>query len=282
MPLKSTQTNKYETKCFVQESPTSSEMTPNGYKIHHSKDTGATFVVFEATIWTFGSENRNRRIYDQRNAEEIIRNDERIRTLKAQNKWRGEFNHPNPDIKGQRFSDIRMTIPEPMRTSHFINNDRFEGSRYRATITTHPSTECGKAATSEIVDLGIVPSFSVRVLGEMIPNARPGQPNMRVNKLITADMVDFPSHQEANADIQARDITQEAAVVFLKDLAEYCVESDEKLSVVCESFEITKDEILGIHNGSIVVADNKSRIFIPLERDMRREAAAVLLGRGFK
>lgn len=281
--LKSTQTNRYENKCFVQESPTSSEMSSNGYTIKKNKDTGNTFIIFEATLWTFDRENRNRHRYDQRNAEEVIMHDERIQTLKAANKWRGEFNHPNPDIKGERLSDIRMTIPEPMRTSHFINHDRFEGSRYRAMITTHPTTECGRAATSEVVDLGIVPSFSVRVLGEMIPNARPGQPNMRVSKLITADWVDYPSHQDANADIRARDITQEAAdVVFLKDLAEYCVESDEKLGVICESFEITKDEILGIHDGSIVVADNKSRIFIPMEKDIRREAMNIILGRGIK
>ena len=65
------------------------------------------------------------RWYDLQNAKNVVTTDERLQTLKAQNKWRGEWNHPNPEIKGQQYSDIRMTIPEPMRTSHFISNDKF-------------------------------------------------------------------------------------------------------------------------------------------------------------
>ena len=122
--LKSTQTNKYETACFVQEAPTSSGLRPGGYKIKKSS-TGNPYVVFEATLWSFDNYNRMHRRYDKNNAEQVITSDERIQTLKAQNKWRGELNHPNPDIKGQQYSDIRMTIPEPMRTSHFINKDKF-------------------------------------------------------------------------------------------------------------------------------------------------------------
>ena len=280
MPLKSTQTNKYETACFIQEAPTSSELEPGGYEVRKSAE-GLPYCIFPATLQTYNCENRMRRRYDMRNVQQVVDSDERIITLERQNKWRGEWNHPNPDIKGQQYSDIRMTIPEPMRTSHFINKHQFINDRMRATITTHPRTECGRAVASEIIDLGVVPSFSVRVLGNMIPNAPSNQPNMRVTKMITADMVDFPSHHDANADIVAR-IQESANVVFLKELSKYCVEQDENMRVICESFEISTDEVMGIHNGNIIIEQADSKIHIPLKGEIRREALSILMDRGFK
>jgi hypothetical protein len=280
MPLKSTQTNKYETACFIQEAPTSSEMDPRGFKELVSSE-GHHYCEFDATLQTFNCYNRMNRCYDKHNLASVIDNDERIQTLVRQNKWRGELNHPNPDIKGQQYSDIRMTIPEPMRTSHMIRKNRLEGDRYKGIITTHPGTECGRAASSEIIDLGAVPSFSVRLLGNMIPNAPQGQPNMRVTKVITYDMVDFPSHRNADGDIKPI-VHQEGNVIFLKELAKYCVDESENMQVVCESFQISPEELIGVSNkGSLLVAKNDgARIRIPLEHEIRREALHILRERG--
>jgi len=280
MPLKSTQTNKYETACFVQEAPTSSEMDPRGFKVFVSSD-GHHYCEFDATLQTFGSQNRMRRQYDPHNLVAVIDNDERIQTLVKQNKWRGELNHPNPDIKGEQYSDIRMTIPEPMRTSHMIRHNRLEGDKYKGIITTHPGTECGRAASSEIIDLGAVPSFSVRLLGSMIPNAPIGRPNMRVTKVITYDMVDFPSHRNADGDVKPI-VHQEGNIIFLNQLAKYCVDQSENLKVVCESFEISPEELMGINNdGEIEISTiDNARIRIPLENEIRREALNILMKRG--
>lgn len=279
MMLKSNQTSKYETACFIQEAPQSSELDPRGFKLKRSIK-GEPFIIFPATIQTFNCTNRMGRRYDANNVVSVINNDERIQTLKRQNKWRGELNHPNPDIKGQQYSDIRMTIPEPMRTSHFINDDHLVGDALKATITTHPGTECGRAATSEIVDLGAVPSFSVRVLGNMIPNAPATQPNIRVSKFITADMVDFPSHQNADGDIRAA-IMECANVVFLKELAKYACEQDEHMRVVCEAFQISTDEIMGINNGSVVITESTgATIRIPLMNEIRRDVLSEISKRG--
>jgi hypothetical protein len=281
--LKSTKTNKYETACFVQESPTPSELSPRGYKLKRSIE-GKPFIIFEATLQTYDCYNRMQRRYDANNVVSVINNDERIQRLKQQNKWRGELNHPNPAIKGQQYSDIRMTIPDPLNTSHFINNDRLEGNRLRATITTHARTEAGLAATSEVVDHGAVPSFSVRLLGNMIPNAPRNAPNIRVSKVITFDMVDFPSHYDADADITPvvveSAIIDPTKIVFLKELAKYCAEQDEALKVVCESFQFSPDEIMGIHRGDIIFEQNESKIAIPLKGDIRKEALSIITERG--
>lgn len=279
MALKSNQTNKYETACFVQEAPVSSELATNGYKVKRSAE-GLPYCVFDSTLMTFNVYNRMRRRYDANNVNTVIATDERINDLLRRRQWRGEWNHPNPEIKGQQYSDIRMTIPEPTRTSHFIENPRLEGDKYRARIITHPRTECGRSVASEIIDIGAVPCFSVRLLGNMIPNAPVNQPNMRVSKVITFDMVDFPSHDGAEADITPSVHMESANVVFLKELAQYCCEQDETMKVVCESFQFSSDEITGINNGSVVVEQANSRIHIPLKDDIRREALSIIMGRG--
>lgn len=277
--LKSNQTNKYETACFVQEAPTMSELGANGYTVSHSAE-GLPYPEFESTLMTFNEYNRMRRRYDAHNIDTVISTDERINDLLRRNQWRGEWNHPNPDIKGQQYSDIRMTIPEPMRTSHFITKPRLEGDRYRGHIIIHPRTECGRAVTSEIMDIGAVPCFSVRLLGNMIPNAPINQPNMRVSKVITFDMVDFPSHAGAQADITPT-VHQEGSIIFLKELAKYCCEQDETMKVVCESFEFSTDEIMGIKDGSIVVEQADAKIHIPLRGDIRKEALSIIMEGGF-
>lgn len=273
---KSTASNKYETACFVQEAPIESHLSREGLEILTSCE-GLPYCKFESPLWSFGHANRMRRRYDKENARTVLTTDERIQNLKQKRQWRGEWNHPNPEIKGQQFSDIRMTIPEPRKTSHFITNDRFEGDLYRATIITHPRTEDGRAVASEIIDIGAQPSFSVRLMGTMIPNAPANAPNMRVSKVITFDMVDFPSHQEANADIAP---VQEGTVVFLNQLAKYCCEQDENLAVVCESFQITPEEIITISKDASIIMEqaDSSKIIVPLKSDIRREALSFLRG----
>ena len=76
-------------------------------------------------------------------------------------------------------------------------------------------------------------------------------------------------------------ITEYARVVDMGNLAKYCAEQDENLRVICESFEISKDEIMGFSEtgNSIAVAQkDKSKILIPMRSDIRREAANILKG----
>lgn len=291
MPLKSTQTNKYETACFIQESPQSSELSRNGYTVSQSAF-GTPIVDFDATLQTFNCYNRMGRRYDAQNMDSVIRNDERIQTLLRQNKLESELSHPTPRLKGEQLSDLRMTIPDPLNVCNYISNLRLEGDRYKGHITTQATNDAGKYLTSLVVDRGAVPSYSVRLLGNMIPNARPNSPNIRVNKVITWDCVSYPSHHDANADITPRSYTEGyqmnmdgdedgyGRVVFLQELAQYCADKDENMNVIMESFEISMDEITGIANGNIIIdSHDRSRIAIPLKGDTYREAMNILRGR---
>lgn len=281
--LKSNQTNKYETCCFIQEAPQSSELTKTGYIVHKSAE-GKPFVEFDATLQTFDETNRMGRRYDASNVCGVINNDNRIQDLKRRNMWRGEWNHPNPDIEGTKLTAIRMTIPSPQNTSHFINDDRLVGNKLKARITTHPATSSGRSVASEIIDLHSIPAFSVRLLGMMIPNAPATQPNMKVTNVITFDMVDYPSHATALADIPATFAESCTNVVNIKELAKYCAEKDDVMKVVCESFQISKDNIIGMNNDASVImesADN-AHICVPLRGDVRREALSFIYGQEMK
>jgi len=290
MPLKSTQTNKYETACFIQESPQSSELKPGGYTVRQSAF-GTPICDFDATLQTFNCYNRMGRRYDAQNLDSVIKNDERIQTLLRQNKWEQELSHPSPLNKGEQLSDIRMTIPKELNVCSYISKPRLEGDRYRGHITTQATNDAGKYVTSLILDQGGVPSYSVRLLGNMIPNARPNSPNIRVNKVITFDCVSFPSHHDANADITPRVMTEGyqmnlegdedgyGRVVFLQELAQYCADKDENMNVIMESFELSLDEITGIASGNIIIdSHDQSRIVVPLRGDTYREAMSILNG----
>ena len=293
MPLKSTQTNKYETACFVQEAPVdcgleSYKTNPRGFKQFTSVN-GHAYVEFDSTVQTFGCYNRMKRRYDPINYCGVVDNDERISELKRKNDWRGELNHPNPEIRGQQLTDIRMTIPEPTRCSHMLRHNRREGDKYKAIITTDPGCACGQQVAEEIIDLGMVPSFSVRLLGTMIPNAPYNTPNMRVTKVITYDMVDYPSHEGADGDISPI-IHQESAimtpadegyVIFLKELGKYCAEESEDMRAICESFEISPSEIMGMQGESICIEQaDGCKMRIPLRGEVRREALNILMNYG--
>ena len=276
--LKSNQDDKYSTCCFIQEAAPAPEMS--GLIVLKSEVDGKPYCQFDSTLWSFDHMNRMHRWYDINNAKQVITSDERIQDLKKRGIWRGEWNHPNPDIEGTQLTAIRMTIPEPMRTSHYIDNDRFEGMKYRARITTASGTPTGQAVNHEILDRKAIEAFSVRLMGMMIPRSPVGRPNMNVKRVITFDMVDFPSHDDAVADV-TRPVVEYVSCTFLKDLAKYCAEQDESLAVVCESFEISPEELFGITTESVEIHQDGNKILIPTPMKIRDEVASILRGRSF-
>ena len=53
----------------------------------------------------------------------------------------------------------------------------------------------------------------------------------------------------------------------------------EDLQVVCESFEISMDELMGVQNESIIVEQaDGCKMHIPLRGEVRREALNILTG----
>jgi hypothetical protein len=111
---------------------------------------------------------------------------------------------------------------------------------------------------------------------------------MRVTKVITYDAVDFPSHRDADGDVKPKQYTEseeyKGDVVFMRELAQYCTESSECMHAVCESFQITPEEIAGITDkGDIIVEQsspvNIAKMILRPEESIRNEALNILRGR---
>ena len=98
---------------------------------------------------------------------------------------------------------------------------------------------------------------------------------------------DSNKNNQQNAETSKEDKpinTEESSVekvIFLNQLARYCVDQDENLRIVCESFEISPAELFGINsNGQLeVVTTDNAKIRIPLQNEIRREAMNILMKR---
>lgn len=242
MPLKSTQTDKNEIAMMVMEGADFEIGRRDGFVVKKSV-CGHPFVEYDSPMLSFNKTNRNRHRYDKDQFRSVVENDERLLDLKRRHIWRGRWNHPAAMYDGQTLSKMVMTIPEPMESSHMLSNDRFEGDYYVAHIITLPETPPGKAFTSELVDLGAITGYSVRLMGVAKPGAGMNEPNIMVSKLITVDAVDYPSDRDAIPNINP---VVEGADITLESLAQYCTENDALMKVVCESFEISQSDIFNI------------------------------------
>lgn len=252
MPLKSTQTDKNQIAVAIMESADFEIGKRDGFNIKKSVY-GNPFVEYDSPMLSFNKKNRNKHRYDKEQFKSCVESDERLIDLKSRRIWRGRWNHPAAQYNGQELSKIVMTIPEPMESSHMLSNDRFEGDFYVAHVISLPETPPGKAFTSELIDLGAITGYSVRLMGVAKPNAGFDEPNIIVSKLITVDAVDYPSDKDAIPNVNP---IVEGASMELTELAKYCAENDSLMRIVCESFEISKDDVLNVTpiSGGIVVS----------------------------
>lgn len=273
------------TFCYIQEQ-TSFEDDYNGkfgYQVH---DKGNRFyVTFEAVLQSFGDENRNHRIYEADNIMDRINNDEYIQTMLKNNEWLGEADHPAPQMQGEELTMQRIANPDITKTSHYIRSPRLEGNLLVANIQTDSATANGMNMAIKIVDGKIVPCFSARVLGSL--NRKNGKPVVFVRKLITYDWVLYPSHKYAQARInqplqESVDTAAELAstkIIKWPELAQMAAQNDEAADFICESFGLTKNDIVGVtESGNSVVMTEGSNVYIqPLsDKNIRKRTQSML------
>lgn len=262
------------TFCYIQEQ-TSFEDDYNGKFGYEVVDKGSRFyVLFDAVLQSFGIKNRNGREYDINNIWEKIQTDDYIQDQLRKNSWMGEIDHPAPILKGEELTMQRIANPDLKLTSHYIRSPKREGNLLTAHIQTDSSNENGMNMAIKIVDGKIVPCFSARVLGAL--RNIMGKMIVYVNKLVTYDWVLYPSHPEAEARIKQPlvESVNEAAkyagakVVFLKELAQSAANDSKEVQLICESFGLTIDDVVGLTDtgNSLVITEN-SNVYIQPIRD---------------
>ena len=270
------------TLCYIREQTSFPEDYANqfGYKV---TDKGNRFYVeFNGILQSFGVMNRNRRMYQAENVMNCIRTDPFIVDQLKLNKWMGEMDHPDADIEGSKLTMQRICKPDYTRTTHYVRSPRLEGNLLKAHIQTDSSNEHGMNMAIKIVDGKIVPGFSARTLGELKHIS--GQPTVFVKKLIAYDFVPYQSHYEALAEIHQPHMesvkTIEHAlndrVIFFDELAKMVANNDADTQLLCESFGLTIDDVVGItESGSSLIIKEKQNLYAQpvTDRILRARAA---------
>lgn len=247
---------------YISEQTTPEDATISN--VNHVSRDGLFYVEFDACLQSFGVMNRNNRQYIGSNVWENIQT-EKIQSLLADNAWYGEMDHPAPNFKGQEFTPERVQRIEMSRRSHKIMRPRMEGNLLMAHIQTVAGTDCGVGMAKDILQ-GLNPRFSARALATMKMDG--GKPTVMVHRLITYDWVLFQSHREAgkrgpsttvNKPIINGAITESAGVYYgdqhyssgdqfiaLKEMLEYTGKHDVNTQMICESFDMDTDNIIGL------------------------------------
>ena len=272
--------NALETLCFISEQSSFEDdyHGPVGYKVFDKGN--RLYVTFDAILQSFGILNRNSRMYDADNIWNCIQTDEQIQTYLKNNSWMGEADHPAAHIQGEELTMQRIAVPDMMKTSHYIRSPRLNGkSTLEASIQTDSGTEAGRNMAIKIIDGKIVPCFSARVLGSMDPNDV--RRMVRVRKLITYDWVMYPSHREAQAKFTQpiqESVTMKDAqdfvgtILFLPQLAQIAAANSSEANMICEAFDLTMDDLVGVTatGNSVVFNENGNTIVTPLTSDKIR------------
>jgi len=237
------------------------------YKIHNNKELGILYVTFKAVLQSFDVMNRNKRMYHIENVFKHFSTDERLKELLRMNKLTSELGHPIPSKTNEQFSLNRLMEVPKNRSAAIIKRPRIEGNLLVADIQTDPGTQdFGVNIAKNIISSGYIPAFSLRSFGEL--QNENGKPYVDVKTLITYDMVEYPSHKEAYADIvpvynESVNSNQYDTIVYFADLAKYAYDQTQQ-NILCESFGISKDDFIGVTSSgnNIVAKQNKNLYFV--------------------
>lgn len=234
------------------------------------------YIRFDTILQSLDCRNRNGRNY---NGDALVQglSSPEIAELIANNKWKGERDHPvTKDI--QRIASVLSKYE-----SHRIVKWWRDGNLIKGTIETLDDGQYGTALTKNILQ-GENPSFSLRALAVLEKRGNTTFVN-RPPRVITYDEVNLPSHKEAYAEPRKEKIltngkeqvTYEstgAIAIEASDIKDMLISKSDNLKIVCESFDIDPASVKLTNGGKSLSAKNGSDTLIwTLESTISRETA---------
>ena len=199
-----------------------------------TNDTG-TVLRFE-TVLQDTKPNRNKRLY----SETVLR--EAIMAPPVQERLRvramlGELNHPFTTEMS------RQMVVDMTRCSHIITElSAPKNGVVRGSIET-AATAAGRDARGLIVENKMNPAFSMRGMGGV--RRVPGKDLMEVTSplaLVTYDLVTYPSHQAAYADVN-RPVMEGMSPVSVREATSYVRDQSRNVRALVEQFEMDGVEV---------------------------------------
>lgn len=240
------------------------ETSPTSYKVQNIDvvdKSGVLFVKFKACLQSFDVMNRNGRRYIKENVMQNLQT-ERIQSLIRDGKFYGECDHPQSYVKDQQLSSERINTIKMDNTTHRMLNPHCEGNLLVSNIESDSGTEVGVGLAKKMIQGGYNPSFSCRAIASL--GMMDGKPTVDVKKIITYDLVLFPSHREANkiggeqfVSKSAPGLVKESSndlVVPLNEIRDAVGNNCDNAKVVMEAFDLDRSNIIGINPKKKIVA----------------------------
>lgn len=248
------------------------------------------YIRFDTILQSLDCRNRNGRNY---NGDALVQglSTPEIAELIANNKWKGERDHPiTKDI--QRIASILSK-----NCCHRIVKWWRDGNLIRATIETLDDGCYGTQLTKNVLQ-GENPSFSLRALAVLEKKGNTTFVN-RPPRVITYDEVNLPSHKEAYADKRKekiltdgqQSVTYECADIVTNskisvvngaisieamDVKDMLMTKSDNLKIVCESFDIDPSTVKLTNGGRSLTAKNGTdRLVWTLESSLVRETTNI-------
>ena len=240
------------------------------------------YIRFDTILQSLDCENRNHRNY---NGDALVKglSTPEISELIANNKWKGERDHPiTKDI--QRIASVLSKY-----TSHRIVKWWRDGNLIRGTIETLDDGLHGTALTKNVLQVEN-PSFSLRALAVLEKKGNVTFVN-RPPRVITYDEVNLPSHKEAYADpkktkilsdginqrvYESVNVVNGAIAIEAADIKDMLMRKSDNLKVVCESFDIDPATVQLINGGKQLSAKSGNDTLVwTLESQLVRDTADI-------
>ena len=240
------------------------------------------YVRFDTVLQSLDCKNRNGRQY---NGDAMVKglSDYKISELIANNKWKGERDHPiTKDIN-------RIATVSSSKESHRITKWWRDGNLIKGTIETLDDGMYGTQLTRNILQ-GENPSFSLRALAVLDKTGTVVMVN-RPPRVITYDEVNLPSHVEAYAlpkktkvisdgtsevTYESAQVAQNGKVIAIEanDIKDMITRKSDNLKIVCESFDIDPSSLEVCNNGqSLSLKGGGEKFIFALENNIARDIA---------
>lgn len=233
------------------------------------------YVTFDTNLQDFNVENRNHRYYDDKNIWECIQS-EKIQSLLRTGGWFGEFDHPAPEIAGEKLSPERIQNVPPEKRAFKIMSPVIHGNVLSAKIQSAQGA-VGEGFGKEVL-AGWQPQFSCRAIATM--TMRAGKPYVMVRRLITYDAPWFPSHAIAHGTstpkVTTKSFTESVHETFdtaketikdimvpLKEILEDVGRTDVNANLIMEAFDLGPESLCGFDNSKehVILRDDSNYIY---------------------
>lgn len=237
-------------------------------------ESGLSYLRFKTCLQTFGTRNRNRRLWQSKWMKPMIAAPE-IQELLMAGGVPGEAGHPIP-ATGQVTMERILTI-DPNNISHVIKEFNWVGeNRLDGVVeTVDDGNGPGDKFKRQIMQ-GLPVSFSTRSVIPQKKNMDGSTDQTGPGRYVTSDRVFLPSHKEAYIDnsIPVKNVCKKDHFeTVMESFVSYVSERSEKINRIIDNMDPAMESATIDKNGVFSVRTNQGIALIRPETKYRREFA---------